>query len=193
MATDPQLKTFEQGLRPADSFSHGDARNSCTKPHEGMWASSVDLKDAYLHIPVETRSQNFLAFSYKGKTYKFVALPFGLSTSPRVFTRIAGAVVADLRRSGVTLYAYLDDWLVTGRSHQEALFNLDRTTNRLEQLGWVINREKSHLIPTQTIQFLGAILDFHTGWVRPSSERSPTPNKQLAAYSTGGPPRPDFG
>ncbi|PIK39944.1 reverse transcriptase [Apostichopus japonicus] len=60
---------------------------------KGMWASSVDLKDAYLHIPVETRSQNFLAFSYKGKTYKFVALPFGLSTSPRVFTRIAGAVV----------------------------------------------------------------------------------------------------
>ncbi|XP_071847532.1 uncharacterized protein [Apostichopus japonicus] len=131
---------------------------------KGMWAASVDLKDAYLHIPVKIESQNFLAFSYKGKTYKFVALPFGLSTSPRVFTRIAGTVVADLRRSGVTLYAYLDDWLVTGRSHQEALFNLGRTTERLEQLGWVINREKSHLIPTQTIQFLGAILDFHTGW-----------------------------
>ncbi|PIK58756.1 reverse transcriptase [Apostichopus japonicus] len=34
-----------------------------------MWAASVDLKDAYLHIPVKIASQNFLAFSYKGRTF----------------------------------------------------------------------------------------------------------------------------
>ncbi|PIK47977.1 reverse transcriptase [Apostichopus japonicus] len=76
---------------------------------KGMRASSVNLKNAYFYFPVEITSQRFLEFSYKERNYNFVSLPFGLSTSPRVFTRVAGAVVADLRRSVVTLYANLDD------------------------------------------------------------------------------------
>ncbi|PIK46609.1 hypothetical protein BSL78_16522 [Apostichopus japonicus] len=144
-----------------------------------------------LHIPVET-SPKLPSVFIQRKNTTIRGTTLRPSTSPRVFTRIAGAVVADLRRSGVTLYAYLDDWLVTGRSHQEALFNLVAQQNASNtRLG--INREKSHLIPTQTIQFLGANSRFHTGWVDRPQSGSPTPNKQFAAYSTGGPPRPDFG
>ncbi|XP_071823040.1 uncharacterized protein [Apostichopus japonicus] len=50
----------------------------------GMWASSVDLKHAYLHIPIRSEDQRFLAFRYKAIDYRFTSLPFGLSTAPRV-------------------------------------------------------------------------------------------------------------
>ena len=86
----------------------------------GMWAASLDLKDAYLHIPIAPASQRFLAFEYRGESFKFTALPFGLSTSLRVFTRVAGAVVAELRRCGILPFAYLDDWLVLWDSLEQA-------------------------------------------------------------------------
>ena len=137
----------------------------------GMWAASLDLKDAYLHIPIAPASQRFLAFEYRGETFKFTALPFGLSTSPRVFTRVAGAVVAELRRRGVTLFAYLDDWLVLGESEEQARGNVRETITLLQHLGWVINWEKSHPTPSRSLQYLGARLDLAAGRAYPSQER----------------------
>ena len=52
------------------------------------WAFSLDLTDAYLHIPIHYRSPKFLRFTLRGRVYQFKALPFGLSTSPFVFTRL---------------------------------------------------------------------------------------------------------
>ncbi|PIK45634.1 hypothetical protein BSL78_17514 [Apostichopus japonicus] len=65
---------------------------------KGMWAASVDLQDAYLHIPIHPRHQRYLAFQYAGRRFTFRSLPFGLSTAPRVFTRVAGTVIAYLRK-----------------------------------------------------------------------------------------------
>ena len=52
------------------------------------WAFSLDLTDAYLHIPIHHRSRKYLRFTLRGRVYQFKALPFGLSTSPFVFTRL---------------------------------------------------------------------------------------------------------
>ncbi|PIK54168.1 putative TBC1 domain family member 2A [Apostichopus japonicus] len=138
---------------------------------KGMWAATVDLRDAYLHILIHKEHRRFLAFRYAEQDYQFRALPFGLATAPRTFTRVAGAVVAYLRKRGVTLYVYLDDWLVVGNSLSEATNNVHKTLQTLQELGWIVNQKKSRLSPSQTIQFLGAILDFTTGVARPSEER----------------------
>ena len=66
----------------------------------GMWATSIDLRDAYLHVPIFPGHRRFLAFQFQGETYMFTSLPFGLSTAPRVFSRVAGAAVAELRQRG---------------------------------------------------------------------------------------------
>ncbi|XP_071814758.1 uncharacterized protein [Apostichopus japonicus] len=138
---------------------------------KGMWAASVDLQDAYLHIPIHPRHQRYLAFQYAGRRFTFRSLPFGLSTAPRVFTRVAGTVIAYLRKEGVTLYAYLDDWLIVGESKSNAAHNVQKTVQILQELGWIINQTKSQLTPTQTIQFLGARLDSTTGIASPSEQR----------------------
>ena len=137
----------------------------------GLWATSIDLKDAYLHIPIHRAYHRFLAFRYKGIDYAFRALPFGLSTAPRVFTRVTKVVLAFLRRKGILVFAYLDDWLLVGRSAQESTDITSYTVSLLEDLGWIVNQEKSSLIPSQILTYLGAVLDLKTGRVCPSPQR----------------------
>jgi len=50
--------------------------------------ASVDLKDAYYSIKIKEEHQKFLKFKFKDKFYKFTALPNGLSTGPRKFTKL---------------------------------------------------------------------------------------------------------
>ena len=45
------------------------------------WAVSIDLKDAYLHVPVHPQSRRLLGFKFLDKTYVYKVLPFGLKES----------------------------------------------------------------------------------------------------------------
>ena len=138
----------------------------------GMWATSIDLKDAYLHIPIHKDHQRYLAFRYRGIDYSFQALPFGLATAPRVFSRVTRAVLAYLRRNGILLFAYLDDWLILGNSKVQASKDTQFVIQTLQDLGWVINWQKSSIVPSQQITYLGAHLDFKKGQAFPTPERA---------------------
>ena len=54
----------------------------------GYYAFSIDLQDAYLHIPVVKHHHNFLCFVWHNVPYQWKVLPFGLVTAPRVFTAL---------------------------------------------------------------------------------------------------------
>lgn len=136
-----------------------------------MWATTIDLKDAYLHIPIHEECQRYLAFRYDHTDYQFTALPFGLSTAPRVFTRVSRAVVAALRRKGILVFAYIDDWLIASRSQDASVRDTQTTLSLLERLGWIVNRKKSSLVPAQTKTYLGAVLDLAAGKAYPTEER----------------------
>lgn len=42
---------------------------------KGDYFCSVDLKDAYLSVPIAEEFQNYLCFQWKGKLYCFIVLP----------------------------------------------------------------------------------------------------------------------
>jgi hypothetical protein len=56
-------------------------------------------------------SRKYLRIFHQGRVYQFKALPFGLSTSPWVFTRVMMEVKIIVQLRGVQLHLYLDDWL----------------------------------------------------------------------------------
>lgn len=64
---------------------------------ENLWAMSIDLKDAYLHILVHPDDQRFLSFNIQEIHYIFQGMPFRLLTALHVFNRITRAVTAFLR------------------------------------------------------------------------------------------------
>ena len=51
----------------------------------GEWVISIDFKDAYLHIPIQSQSRKYMYFHIQGQSYQFKALSFGLSTAPTEF------------------------------------------------------------------------------------------------------------
>ena len=68
----------------------------------GCFMASVDLKDAYYSIPIAEEDRKLLMFQWKGKYYQFTCLPNGLSSAPRIFTKILKPVYARLRSVGHT-------------------------------------------------------------------------------------------
>ena len=48
----------------------------------GEWVSSIDLSDAYLHIPIHPNSRKYLRFCHKSQVFQFTSLPFRLATAP---------------------------------------------------------------------------------------------------------------
>ena len=72
---------------------------------------------------------------------------------------------------GIRIHQYLDDWLVTARSHQICLQHTRTLTSLCQELGWLVNREKSELEPKQVFDFVGYQFDLREGKVRPTLER----------------------
>ncbi len=125
----------------------------------GMWFTSVDLKDAYFHIPITPHHRRFLRFTFQSRTYQFRVLPFGLYLSPRVFTRVIQVALEPLQREGMLILPYLDDWLLCARSYQQAVNNTQRLWFHVATLGLRVNFQKSCLTPSQSVCFLGMQLN----------------------------------
>ena len=49
------------------------------------WAVSIDLRDAYLHVPIHHQSRKYLRFVHEDQVYHFSALLFGMSLSVNFF------------------------------------------------------------------------------------------------------------
>ena len=75
----------------------------------GDWVSSIDLLDAYHHIPIHPASRKYLRFSHRSQLYQFTSLPFGLATAPETFTMIVKEVKLMALSGGIRVHQYLDD------------------------------------------------------------------------------------
>lgn len=137
----------------------------------GPWAVSLDLEDAYFHVAVDPRDTKFLRFAYNGTIYEFQVLPFGLSTAPRTFTRLVRAVGAYLKTFGINIFQYLDDWLVVGETLALTLRYRDTVRAITQEIGFILNEEKSDWVPTQFPLFLGSVLDLQRALAFPSDDR----------------------
>lgn len=137
----------------------------------GDWAVTLDLKDAYFHLPIHQDHRQFLRFSVLGNQFQYRALPFGLKSAPRIFTKVMAVIGAFLRKQLIHVFMYLDDWMLKNQNKVLLTNQLGYVQNLLKNLGLIINLEKSCMIPTQTLNYLGAVIHLKEGLVFPSEER----------------------
>ncbi|KZS01590.1 Uncharacterized protein APZ42_001707, partial [Daphnia magna] len=126
---------------------------------EGDWLAKLDLKDAYLTVPIFTDHRKFLRFQWGRDLFEFVSLPFGLSSAPWAFSKLLRVVVAYLRKYGLRLIIYLDDILVVASTQAEARRAVSQVRSLLESLGFMINIEKSVEEPVQSLEYIGLFID----------------------------------
>ena len=137
----------------------------------GEWVLSIDLSDAYLHIPIHPNSRKYLRFCHRSQVFQFTSLPFRLATAPQVFTMIVKQVKLMALSRGLRLHQYLDDWLIMSQSQEEAQVNTQAVVDLTQSLGWIINQEKSELTPTQVFSFVGYEYHLDSALVKPTQER----------------------
>lgn len=154
----------------------------------GCWMTKVDLKSAYLHVPMAREASPYLAFRWRDRDYLFRSLPFGLSTAPWIFTKVMRVVAEQLRSEGVRLVVYLDDLLFIGATPEEAAAHTARATQLLSELGFLISWPKCSLTPSQRIVFLGFEIDSVAMTISLPDERVSTLQRMVEA-ALGSPSR----
>ena len=118
-------------------------------------AVSIDLTDAYLHVPIHPSSRKYLWFIYEHQVFQFTALPFGMSLSLWIFTKLMNVIAAHLRLRAIPLFPYLADWLIRDLIRNRLIFHTKYTLQKVQNLGFIPNLKKSDLIPTQEFTFIG--------------------------------------
>ena len=123
----------------------------------------IDLKDAYLTVPVAEEFHPLLAFQNgQGKLLQFQTLPFVLSTAPFTFMKLTKPAIRFLRQVGVRIVVYLDDMLLTAQSEYQLLQDLATAMWLLVALGFIINLPKSVLMPSTQLEYLGFLINTQT-------------------------------
>ena len=138
---------------------------------KGQWASKIDLKHAYFHLPLGKNLQQYLVMQVGEQLFQFTAAPFGLNILPFLWTKVMKVLSRIWRKKGILVFVYLDDLLVIAKTPLTLKRDLQTVLKTLENAGMVINYKKSILVPSQQIHHLGFLLDLQTGHLMVPSEK----------------------
>lgn len=101
--------------------------------------TKINLKDAYLTVPIWIHNQKFLGFIWRDTLWDFACLPFGLASAPHTLTKLVKPVVAQLRKMGIGLIIYLDDMLIMAVFRDLAIQHTTMAVNLISSLGFMLN------------------------------------------------------
>lgn len=125
----------------------------------GIFMSSIDLQDAYFTFPIDVKDRKFLKFRWGNELWRFRALPMGISCAPLIFTKLISPIFAFLQKQGVQCFPYLDDSFICGKTEEECWLATQKLARLMVKLGFKVHLDKSALFPSQSLQFLGVIID----------------------------------
>ena len=137
---------------------------------KGFYQIKFDLTSAYHFVDIFSPHTEFLGFSWVNKDgnvvyYKFLVLPFSLSSACYVFTKLTRPLVKKWRGEGNLVMMFLDDGFGCAHSYSTALTLGEHIKGDLLSSGFVPNATKCVWIPVQLLEFLGVMLDSLNGTI----------------------------
>ena len=126
----------------------------------GYYFISLDIRDAFLHIGVHKRFKKYLRFNWLGRLLEWAVIPFGLTCSPRVLTKVIKPILAFIRRVwGILISIYFDDMLIQSRSIEECILHCHIVIIIFMCLGWSFKWSKCDIVPKKQFTHLGFNFD----------------------------------
>ena len=121
---------------------------------QGQMFSKIDLKDAYLQMEVDDSTKELLTINTHKGLFRYTRLAYGTASAPAIFQRTIEQVMSGVPGTQVIL----DDMIVTGKTDQEHLENLEMVFQRLSENGLRANVEKCKFFK-EKITFCGHEID----------------------------------
>ena len=113
-----------------------------------------DLRSAFHQISVAPRLRPYLAFEWRGTTYRWTTMPFGFNCSPFVMQSVANVLAAALTRAGFPTTLYMDDALISVPAdypHDP----MPAVRRVFAQFGAILAHDKGVAVPSTTVPYLG--------------------------------------
>ena len=122
---------------------------------DSNWLCSLDLRRGYQQVYMAPEARKFLGARIGEKTVVSNVLPFGLSLSPYVFTRLTNWVAGVLRRkTGLKIGVYIDDFIVGSETKEQLEDGLKIIREVFNKLGIILSDKKPVVIAKQ-VEHLG--------------------------------------
>ena len=154
-----------------------------TKLAGGQKFTRLDLKEAYLLVPLDEESQRYTVINTHRGLMAVTRLVYGISSAPAAFQRMMEQLLAGLPHVAV----FLDDVCITGRTDEEHRHNVEAVLQRLLDAGLRLNPSKCRWM-TNDVEYLGYRVD--RNGVHPTAAKvraiveapQPADARQLKAY-----------
>jgi len=149
----------------------------------GKKFSKLDLSQAYQQVTLDQNSCKYVTINTVKGLYRYTRLPFGIASAPSIFQRIMDTMLQDIPNT----ICYLDDILVTGKSDEDHIKNLEEVLKRLMNGGLRLKKSKCALMQ-DSVQYLGHRIDAQGVHTTPDKiaaiQEAPTPQnvKQLRSF-----------
>ena len=94
---------------------------------QDCYFGSIDLRHAYYSVSIAEEDKKYLRFIWKEFFFQYSCLPNGLTSAPRLFTKLMKPVFATLRQYDYKHAGYVDDSRLIGDTEEECESNIKDT------------------------------------------------------------------
>ena len=120
----------------------------------GKHFSKLDLRQAYHQMEVTEESKKYLTINMHKGLFQYNRLVFGITSSPAIWQRAIDQVLQGIPGT----HYILDDMILSGKTDEEHLENLESMLKRLQDVGLKANKEKCEFFRIR-VQFCGHEID----------------------------------
>ena len=126
--------------------------------------SKFDATSGYWQLKLTDKSSHLTCFNTPFGRYKYLRLPFGISSAGEIWQRAMIEEFGDLE--GVEVI--VDDVLIWGRNNEEHDARLQKFLKRVEKIGLKLNRKKC-VVGANQVEYVGHLLT--SSGLQPSPDR----------------------
>ncbi|XP_061191727.1 uncharacterized protein K02A2.6-like [Saccostrea echinata] len=111
----------------------------------GRKFSKIDLRQAYNQMEVDESSRELMTINTHKGLYQYTRLQFGVAAAPSIWQRAMDQVLQGIP----FISCVLDDMIISGKTNEEHLANLDAVLEQLEKFDLRANLEKCDFFKAQ--------------------------------------------